>query len=125
MKVIILACLSVVVACVPAAPRVSPQPCPTGGIAATAVRPPNDQPTPTTMFAPPTPVPAGVLGHRASIRVVVDTGGRVMPDSITICGVADPAYARRLAEAVATVRFVAARRDISVAGPTEIGFLIR
>lgn len=125
MKSILVALVIIGSACTGASTRVAPQPCPVGGIAAGTVRSLNDQPTPMTTFAPPVPVPADVRGHRAEIRVVVDTAGRVMPDSITICGLPDLQYAKRLAAAAATVRFAPARPGLSVAGPTQIGFVIR
>ena len=56
-------------------------------------------------FIPPMPVSASVRGKRAAIRVVIDTLGRVMADSITVCGIADPMYAQRLAEEVSRLRF--------------------
>jgi len=71
------------------------------------------------------PVPPSVRGRRASIRVVVDTAGRVMPDSITICGLPDARYINQLAQAIVTVRFAPARAGVAVAGPTQIGFIIR
>jgi len=36
---------------------------------------------------------------------VIDTFGHVMADSITVCGIADPMYAQRMAEEVARLRF--------------------
>jgi hypothetical protein len=36
---------------------------------------------------------------------VVDTTGFVMADSITVCGIADPMYAQRLAEEISRLRF--------------------
>lgn len=125
MKATLLASIVVVGGCITAPARVAPQPCPAEGIAAASVRPLNDQPTPTTSFRPPLPLPSRVRGQRASIRVVVDTAGRVMPDSITICGLSDVQYANRLAQVVATVRFAPARPDVPVAGPTQIGVVVR
>ena len=51
------------------------------------------------------PVPSTTHGRRMVVRVVVDTSGRVMPDSVTICGVADPVYLQRLAEEISEMRF--------------------
>ena len=56
-------------------------------------------------FIPPIPVSPSVRGNHALIRLVIDTVGRVMEDSVTICGVADPMYAQRLAEEVSRLRF--------------------
>jgi hypothetical protein len=56
-------------------------------------------------FIPPVPLSPHVRGNRAVIRVVIDTVGRVMADSVTICGVEDPMYAQRLAEEVSRLRF--------------------
>jgi hypothetical protein len=51
------------------------------------------------------PVAASVRGTHAVVRVVVDTTGFVMADSITVCGIADPMYAQRLAEEISRLRF--------------------
>jgi len=57
------------------------------------------------LFIPPMPVPSTVKGNRMVVRVVVDTAGFVMPDSVTICGIKDPMYAQRVAEEVSEMRF--------------------
>jgi hypothetical protein len=51
------------------------------------------------------PVPATTHGRRMTVRVVVDTTGRVMQDSVTICGLQDPTYLQRVAEEVSQMRF--------------------
>lgn len=51
------------------------------------------------------PVSTSVRGKHAVVRVVIDTLGRVMADSVTVCGIADPMYAQRLAEEVSRLRF--------------------
>ena len=39
------------------------------------------------------------------MRVVIDTFGHVMPDSVTVCGISDPMYAQRMAEEVSRLQF--------------------
>ena len=51
------------------------------------------------------PVPTTTRGSRMVIRVVIDTSGRVMHDSVTVCGIKDPMYAQRVAEEVSQMRF--------------------
>ena len=46
-----------------------------------------------------------IRGNHAVIRLVVDTLGRVMPDSVTVCGISDPMYAQRLAEEISRIPF--------------------
>jgi hypothetical protein len=50
-------------------------------------------------------MPNDVRGSHASIRVVVDALGRVMSDSVIVCGIANPTYSRRVAEAAAALQF--------------------
>jgi hypothetical protein len=57
------------------------------------------------IFIPPVPVSTLIRGNHSLIRVVIDTVGRVMPDSITVCGISDPMYVQRMAEEVARYRF--------------------
>lgn len=83
---------------------VRPQPCPAG----TAWPAPSPElliPRPKYPFVPPMPVPSTVHGRRMVIHVVIDTSGRVMPDSITICGIEDPLYLQRVAEEISTMPF--------------------
>lgn len=54
---------------------------------------------------PPMPVPSTVHGREIVVRVVVDTSGRVVQDSVTICGLQDPLYLQRVAEEVSAMRF--------------------
>jgi hypothetical protein len=56
-------------------------------------------------FVPPTPIPDSVHHSRSTIRVVVDTTGRVMQDSVTVCGINDARYRMKVAEAVFRLRF--------------------
>jgi hypothetical protein len=51
------------------------------------------------------PVSTSVKGNHAVVRVVIDTQGHVMPDSVTVCGIADPMYAQRMAEEVSRLQF--------------------
>lgn len=84
--------------------RVHPQPCSARNLA--------EIPSPELLipraehvFIPPMPVPATTKGHRMIVRVVIDTTGRVMKDSVTICGIQDPVYLLRLAEEISKMRF--------------------
>jgi hypothetical protein len=82
----------------------TPQPCPSSVDAGSFVTRP-DQPKPVRLFSPPRPIPSGVRGSRSTIRVVVDTDGHVMPDSVMVCGIADRRYLGRVADAVAALQF--------------------
>jgi len=62
-------------------------------------------PRPEHPFMPPTPVPSTVQGREVNVRVVVDTNGRVMRDSIMVCGIQHPLYLQRVAEEVSAMRF--------------------
>lgn len=92
-------------ACSPAVSRVTPQACPRGGVDPTTLVPVAQQPKPTDIFIPPLPIPNGVRGNHSTIRVVVDTVGRVIPDSVLVCGISDVAYSQRVADAVAALQF--------------------
>jgi len=84
---------------------VRPQLCPARGLAIDWVPPTLALPRREESFIPPMPVSTSVRGNRAVVRVVIDTFGHVMADSITVCGIADPMYAQRMAEEVARLRF--------------------
>ena len=99
----------VMVGCTTPTPGVTPVPCPSAGIDASSLPRAAEQPRPVELFIPPLPIPTGVLHRRATIRVVVDTVGRVMTDSVTVCGIPDAEYSRRVASAAAGVRFVPRR----------------
>ena len=105
MKAALPVLFAVLAACSPPLTRVSAWPCPSSGLDPSALLAVADQPKPIELFVPPTPIPTNVAGHRSTIRVVVDTLGRVMSDSITVCGLPNASYAKRLAEAAAAVRF--------------------
>ena len=62
-------------------------------------------------FSPPLPIPADVRGRRAIARVLVDTAGVPVRDSISVCGLANEAYAREIAWALLQLRFEPARQD--------------
>jgi len=84
---------------------VRPRPCPGEQLGNEVVPKTLALPRPEGIFIPPMPVSSRVRGSHALIRVVVDTFGHVMPDSVTICGIADAMYAQRLAEEVSQLRF--------------------
>jgi hypothetical protein len=80
------------------------QPCPKGGLLNEQIPAALSIPRLEGIFIPPMPISARVRGNNATIRVVVDTAGYVLPDSVTICGVDDPLYAQRIAEEVSQLR---------------------
>ncbi len=84
---------------------VHPQPCPPRNLEAEKISLELAIPRAEQLFIPPMPVPATTKGHRMVVRVVVDTSGHVMRDSVVICGVPDPMYAQRVAEEVSQIRF--------------------
>lgn len=97
--------LAFLAACATATSRVAPQRCPSTGIDPDSLVPVAEQPKPIELLTPPLPIPTAIAGQRATIRVVVDSLGAVMRDSVTVRGVSDQAYARRVADLVAGVRF--------------------
>jgi hypothetical protein len=84
---------------------VHPQPCPARDLGAERISPELAIPHAEQPFIPPMPVPSTTHGRRMVVRVVVDTSGRVMRDSVTICGIQDPLYRQRLAEEISEMRF--------------------
>ena len=84
---------------------VRPRPCPPGAFDKERVPLALAVPHPEGVFIPPMPISTQIHGSRMFVRAVIDTTGRVMSDSITVCGVADPMYAQRIAEEVAQMRF--------------------
>ena len=83
-------------------------------------------PVPRTFFLPPSPVPPDIRGHRVVAQLIVDSTGVPKRDSITVCGVPDSAYAQKLAQTLATMRFEPARRDgKAVRSPIQVGFDVR
>jgi hypothetical protein len=68
------------------------------------------QPSPETLLVPPTP-PAKVRGSQAVVQIIIDSTGRVLPDSVWICGVSDRAYSAKLAAVMAGASFRPARGE--------------
>src|SRR5215510_15003383 len=96
-KTLLILC-SALVACWWPGRHAAPQPCPSSvDVGSFVTRP--DQPKPVRLFSPPRPIPRSVRGTRSTIRVVVDTLGRVMPDSVMVCGIGDREYLGRVADA--------------------------
>lgn len=59
-------------------------------------------------------------------RMVVDATGTPMRDSITVCGISNPAYTREVVKALARMPFEPARRDdVAIAAPVLIAFDFR
>jgi hypothetical protein len=98
------------VGCASAARQTPPLflPCPVDGLPAQVVRE-GSPPVPDGLFLPPLPIPASVRGARSVTRLVVDPTGRVMADSITVCGVPNRTYAEQVAARLARVPFKPAR----------------
>ena len=87
--------------------------CPEGGFGFEVIAIANSfyPPVPQRFFLPPLPPPADVRGHRMIARLVVDTTGSLVRDSITVCGIPNPAYQLKLAQELAKLAFEPARRD--------------
>ena len=100
---------------------VEPLPCPAGGLPPEAAPAGFTAARPDSLFVPPLPVPASVRGAKSVVRVVVDAQGKPFADSITVCGVPDRGYARRMAARVARIPFRPAERDgRPVTAPTRL-----
>jgi hypothetical protein len=84
---------------------VHPQPCPATPLESERISLELLIPHTDRLFIPPMPVPPTLHGRRMTVRVVVDTTGRVMRDSVMICGLQDPTYLQRVAEEVSAMRF--------------------
>jgi hypothetical protein len=84
-------------------------PCPAEGLPPAAVREGLSPPVPNGHFLPPLPIPPSVRGARSETRLVVNPAGRVMADSISVCGVPDRTYAERMAAQFARMPFRPAR----------------
>lgn len=94
-----------VFACTGPVRLVRPRTCPPDGVANEQVPATLALPRLESPYIPPMPVSTHVHGNQATIRVVVDTLGHVMRDSVTVCGVGDPMYAQRIAEEVSQLSF--------------------
>ena len=97
---------AMVLACQAQSPRVFPVDCPPDDLEALPLVALDSLPRPASLFVPPLPVPSGVLGHRAIIRVFVDSVGHAVRDSISVCGIPNRDYAGRIVRAIAALRFV-------------------
>ena len=84
-------------------------PCPAEGLPPEVVREGVSPPVPNGLFLPPLPIPPSVRGARSVTRLVVNPTGRVMADSISVCGVPDRTYAARMAAQFAHMPFRPAR----------------
>ena len=108
--------ITTLIACPVAAPRIFPIECPSGTLDELGVRPESDRPRPSSLFIPPVPIPADIRGHRAVLRVVVDSLGRSIPDSTSVCGIPNQQYAAKMVKAVAALRFVPGTTQTSQQG---------
>ena len=93
------------VACTGPVRLVRPRPCPHIPLDDERVSLSLAIPHPEGVFIPPMPIASNVHGNRMLVRAVIDTMGHVMRDSITVCGIASPMYAQRIAEEVSQMRF--------------------
>lgn len=83
-------------------------------------------PVPRGFFLPPLPPPAGVRHEVAVLDLIVDSTGTVVPDSITVCGLSDTTYARKVAEAAAKIPFEPARaHGVPLRSHVQIGYDFR
>lgn len=106
MTVYSLAAIAIVAtACANPVRLVRARPCPATGLPFEQPSPELLEPRPDHNFMAPVPIPASTHGKRMVVRVVVDTTGRVMSDSVTVCGIGDPIYAQRIAEEIAQMHF--------------------
>ena len=112
MRPVLALCVVAAVACVGQTQRIAPLPCPSSGIDVGTLPPAAQRPRPIELLVPPLPIPSSLRNVHATIRVVVDTAGRVVPDSVMVCGIPDVAYSRRFAAEMVALRFVPGR------GPT-------
>src|SRR5260221_884455 len=103
MKPSLFGAVALIAGCTPGVRGVEPLPCPSGGVAVTRSADGVIPPRPRGFFTPPLPPPASVGGARALIRVLVDTTGAVVSDSITVCGVAARRYAATMADHVTLI----------------------
>src|SRR5690349_3877162 len=76
---------------------VAPLPCPAGGLDVAQRSKTDTTIHPLALFLPPLPAPRVLYGHRAVIRVMVDSAGKGPPDSTVVCGIGDTQYARKVA----------------------------
>jgi hypothetical protein len=105
MKAFVLLFCVALIAC-GSATRIIPQACPSSGIdRAIGDLPIAYPPKPVELFVPPLPIPDDVIHRRATIRLVIDTLGHAMADSVTVCGIPNARYTQRLAQGVAALRF--------------------
>jgi hypothetical protein len=84
---------------------VRPRPCPAEGLGGERIPLALAVPHPEEIFIPPMPISTHARGSHLLVRVVVDTSGRVMPDSVSVCGMKDPMYAQRIAAEISRLRF--------------------
>jgi hypothetical protein len=105
MTVCVLGLSGGVFACTGPVRLVHPRACPPSGVFDEQVPATLALPRLESPYIPPMPVPTHVHGSHATIRVMVDTLGHVMRDSVTVCGIADAMYAQRMAEEVSQLRF--------------------
>jgi len=117
--------LLVLAACVSAGSvpdRIFPQPCPSGGLGIPPQAVGAPQPAPRHMAVPPMPIPTSLFGQTLTIRMVIDTAGHVLTDSVTVCGVHDTEYASRLATTYAKLPFTPAETP---EGPLQSAYYLR
>jgi hypothetical protein len=103
--------------------HVRPLQCPDDGVNPPAAVAGFTAARPLGQFLPPMPPPASVRGHRALARVLVDSTGVPVRDSITVCGISDASYARDIGLVLARLSFEPARQDgVARRAPAYISF---
>ena len=81
------------------------QACPSSGLRPAVAPSGLVVPVALSLPEPPTPIPARLRPLEAIVRVVVDTTGHAIQDSVTVCGLDDAAYSRRLVAVALSVQW--------------------
>ena len=102
---------------------VMPLPCPESMVPVPASVAEFIAPRPLRRFLPPLPPPASVRGQHVRARVLVDSSGSAVRDSITVCGISDASYAREIARTLGRLTFEPARRQgVALSAPAYFEF---
>jgi hypothetical protein len=111
-KILTIIVMTAAIGCAPTAhTAVTPRRCPAAGLPDDATPPGLAVPAVRGLPILPLPIPASERGRRVTIRLVVDSTGQALRDSVTVCGIRDSRYAELVAEKLVTLPFTPARRD--------------
>jgi hypothetical protein len=89
----------------------TPLPCPPEGISRTMAGPPEEWPRLAEPFVLPKPTGFSNGTHHITARFLVDTTGKAVGETITVCGVERPRYASDLVRTIQSTSFTPGRRD--------------